>query len=65
MSAPTVSIVAATYDSSHLLRHAIGSVLLQDFQDWELIVVGDCCTDDTEAVVAGFGDPPAVRRGMV
>ena len=56
VSAPAVSIVLATYNSSHLLRHAIGSVLLSDFDDWELIVVGDHCTDDTEACVAGFGD---------
>lgn len=53
---PLVSIITATYNSSHLLRHAIKSVLQSDFQDWELIVVGDCCTDDTEAVVAGFAD---------
>ena len=56
MTAPRVSIVTATYNASHLLRHAIGSVLLQDFEDWELIVVGDCCTDDSEACVASFGD---------
>ncbi len=56
MKAPLVSIVTATYNASHLLRHAIGSVVLQDFDDWELIVVGDCCTDDTEACVAAFGD---------
>lgn len=56
MQAPLVSILIATYNSSHLLRHAVQSVLNSDFQDWELIVVGDCCTDDTEAVVKGFAD---------
>ncbi|MBN7809730.1 glycosyltransferase family 2 protein [Algoriphagus sp. H41] len=56
MTNPTVSIITATYNSSHLLKHAIRSVIDSDFQDWELIVVGDCCTDDTEATVLGFGD---------
>ncbi|WP_111668784.1 glycosyltransferase family 2 protein [Algoriphagus litoralis] len=57
MNFPLVSIISATYNSSHLLKHAIQSVLDSDFQDWELVVVGDCCTDDTEAVVLGFSDP--------
>jgi glycosyltransferase involved in cell wall biosynthesis len=53
---PLVSVVVATYNASHLLRHAIGSVRLQDLEDWELVVVGDHCTDDSEAVVASFRD---------
>jgi glycosyltransferase involved in cell wall biosynthesis len=53
---PLISIVMATYNASHLLRHAIASVRLQDRGDWELIVVSDACTDDTAAVVASFGD---------
>ena len=53
---PLVSVVTATYNASHLLRHAIASLRLQDFADWELLVVSDHCTDDTESVVASFGD---------
>jgi glycosyltransferase involved in cell wall biosynthesis len=54
---PLVSIVTATYNSSHLLRFAIKGVLQSTLLDWELIVVGDHCTDDTEQVVAEFDDP--------
>lgn len=57
MSKPTVSIITATYNASHILRYAISSVMLSDYSDWELIIVGDCCTDDTEAVVASFAEP--------
>jgi glycosyltransferase involved in cell wall biosynthesis len=57
MKDPLISIISATYNCSHLLSYAIQSVLDSDFKDWELIVVGDCCTDDTEAVVRGFSDP--------
>lgn len=56
MTLPLVSIISATYNSSHLLKYAIQSVLDSDFQDWEMIVVGDCCTDDTEEVINGFSD---------
>lgn len=54
---PTVSVIIATYNRSQVLRHAIASVRNASFSDWELIVVGDACTDDTAEVVAAFGDP--------
>ena len=53
---PTVSVVIATYNWSSVLRCAIASVLAQTFRDFELIVVGDCCTDDSETVVRSFND---------
>ena len=56
-TAPLVSIVLATYNRSRVLAHAIASVRRSTVDDWELIVVGDHCTDDTAEVVAGIGDP--------
>lgn len=53
---PLVSIVTATYNSSHLLKFAIGSVLQSTIDDWELIIIGDHCTDDTEQVVQAFNE---------
>ena len=54
---PLISIVTATYNRSNVLRHAIRSVIEQTFDDWELLVIGDACTDDTADVVASFADP--------
>lgn len=53
---PAVAVVMATYNRSAVLRHAIASVVGQRFTDWELLVVGDACTDDTADVVASFED---------
>jgi glycosyltransferase involved in cell wall biosynthesis len=54
---PVVSVVISTFNWSSVLRYAIASVLAQSFADFELLVVGDCCTDDSEAVVKSFDDP--------
>lgn len=56
MLEPLVSIVTATYNRSNVLRFAVESVLRSTLRDWELIVVGDACTDDTADVVGSFGD---------
>jgi glycosyltransferase involved in cell wall biosynthesis len=54
---PRVSVVIATYNWSSVLPYSIGSVLRQTMDDFEILVVGDGCTDDSEAVVAAIGDP--------
>jgi glycosyltransferase involved in cell wall biosynthesis len=54
---PQVSVVLATWNRSNVLRVAIESVLRQGFGDWELLVIGDACTDDSAEAVAAFGDP--------
>lgn len=45
---PKVSMVIATYNRAELLPATIDSVLQQQFQDFELIVVNDGSTDHTE-----------------
>ncbi|MFN2508277.1 MAG: glycosyltransferase [Chthoniobacterales bacterium] len=54
---PTASIVVAAYNRANVLRYAIQSVMRSTNPDWELIVIGDGCTDDSEQVVRSFSDP--------
>lgn len=54
---PRVTIIVPTYNWSAVLPFSLGSALGQSFTDFELIVVGDGCTDDSAQVVAATGDP--------
>jgi glycosyltransferase involved in cell wall biosynthesis len=56
-ASPLVTVVTTTYHWPAALRVAMTSALAQTFRDFEYLVVGDACTDDTESVVASFGDP--------
>lgn len=56
MSSPFCSVIIPTYNRAAFIRRAIGSVLNQTFQDFEIIVVDDGSTDDTESVVAAIQD---------
>jgi glycosyltransferase involved in cell wall biosynthesis len=47
---PAVSIVMPSYGQAEFLPMAVGSVALQSFKDWELIIVDDGSQDDTAAV---------------
>ena len=54
---PLVSICIRTYNRSALLmERALPSALKQTYPHFEVIVVGDCCTDDTEQQMAQVRD---------
>jgi len=48
---PLVSIVLCTYNRAHLVKRAIASVLIQSYRNWELIIIDDGSTDNTESVL--------------
>lgn len=52
----TVSVIIPTYNSSETLRLALQTVLWQDFTDFEVWIIGDGCTDNSEDVVTSFAD---------
>lgn len=49
---PRVSIVLPTYNRARFLPQAIASIAQQTYRDWELIVVDDGGTDESEELIA-------------
>ncbi len=52
-----ITVITATYNRESTLARAIDSVLAQDYQDWELVVVDDGSEDDTSALLERYNDP--------
>ncbi len=51
---PLVSVVMPNYNSGDMLEIAIKSVLSQTYKNLELIIIDDCSSDDSRAVIAKF-----------
>src|SRR6516164_3216197 len=63
---PVVSVITPTYavggvSRRYQLRRAYESLLAQNLSDWEWLVVGDGCVDDTGQLVQSW----AMRDGRV
>ena len=55
MSHPVlISIIVPTYNRAHLISPTIESILAQTYTNFELIIVDDGSTDDTEAVIQKY-----------
>lgn len=53
---PLVSVIMSIYNGEKYLAEAIGSVLEQSYQNWELLAVNDGSTDSSEEILLSFRD---------
>jgi glycosyltransferase involved in cell wall biosynthesis len=52
-----VTVLMTAYNEEKHIRKSINSILSQSFSDFELIIVDDCSTDATVAIINSYKDP--------
>jgi len=59
---PLVSVIIPAYNRAWILKEAVDSVLSQNFFDFELIVVDDGSEDNTQDILASYGNRIRIIR---
>lgn len=49
-----VSIIMPSYNTAKYISAAIESILNQTYENWELIIVDDCSTDNTDEILTEY-----------
>lgn len=62
---PLVSVIVPAYNHAPFLRERIGSILEQDYDNLELILLDDCSTDNSAEVLRQYEGHPKVKNIML
>lgn len=61
MKIPKFSILVANYNNGKYLMDAINSVLRQTYSDWEIVIVDDCSTDESQILYENLKTDARIR----
>jgi len=62
MNTPTVSVIVPNYNHARFLRQRLDTILAQTYQDFELILLDDCSTDESRRVLSEYASDPRVTH---
>src|SRR5436190_5448850 len=62
MSSPQVSVIIPNYEHGRFLRQRMDTVLGQTFDDFELIILDDCSTDNSRDVIESYRGHPRISH---
>lgn len=51
-----VSIIMPSYNTAKYIKDSIDSVIAQTYQNWELIIIDDCSTDNSVEIIDSYKD---------
>lgn len=60
--APTISVIIPNYNHAQYLQKRIDTVLAQTLHDFELILLDDCSTDDSQTILREYASHPRVSH---
>lgn len=53
---PLVSVLMPAFNEEKFIEVAVNSIQNQTYQNWELLILNDGCTDETEKIIKSFKD---------
>ena len=56
-----VSIIMPSYNTAKYIEESIKTVLNQTYTNWELIIVDDCSTDDTDLIIKPYLEDKRIK----
>lgn len=59
---PTVSVLIPNYNHAPFLQQRIDSILAQTFQDFEIIILDDCSTDNSKEIIEKYRNNPKISH---
>jgi len=65
MEKPAISVIIPLYNAEEYIGECLVSLLAQTFQDFEVIIVDDCSTDNSLAVVESYASKFGGRMTLV
>ena len=58
---PLVTVITANYNCARFISATIESVLTQSLQDWEMIIVDDCSTDNSISIIDRYLEDQRIK----
>ena len=56
-----VSIIMPSYNTAKYITNSIESVLNQTYKNWELIIIDDCSTDNTDEIIKNYNSEDRIK----
>ena len=60
-----VSVIITTYNSEKFIIRALESVLLQSYENFEILVVDDCSTDETINILQKYKEKISIIKKKI
>lgn len=62
MKPPSVSVIVPNYNHAPYLRQRLDSIYNQTFQNYEVIILDDCSTDNSKKIIEEYRSHPKTRH---